>query len=52
MRTRDKDLAQIIWDYMRYEQPIESVDVIVGLGSSDVRTANGALSCIMKVSHP
>lgn len=33
------ELAQIIWDYMRYEQPLEKSDIIVGFGSSDVRTA-------------
>ncbi len=35
----DYDLAQIIWDYMRYEQPLQKADVIVGLGSADLRTA-------------
>ncbi len=35
----DRDLAQIIWDYMRYEQPLKKADVIIGLGSSDIRTA-------------
>lgn len=35
----DRELAQTIWDYMRYEQPLEKADVIFGLGSSDVRTA-------------
>ncbi len=36
----DRELAQIIWDYMRYEQPLEKADVIIGLGSTDVRTAD------------
>lgn len=36
----DKELAQIIWDYMRYEQPPEKADMIVGLGSADERTAD------------
>lgn len=36
----DHQLAQIIWDYMRFEQPLEKADVIVGLGSSDIRTAD------------
>ncbi len=36
----DQQNAQTIWDYMRYEQPIEKADVIIGLGSSDVRTAD------------
>ncbi len=35
----DHDLAQIIWDYMRYEQPLEKADVIIGMGSADNRTA-------------
>jgi len=36
----DYDLAQIIWDYMRYEQPLQKADAIVGLGSADLRTAD------------
>ncbi len=36
----DHELAQVIWDYMRYEQPLEKADVIIGLGSTDVRTAD------------
>ena len=39
IKQNDKQLAQIIWDYMRYEQPLEKADVIIGLGSTDVRTA-------------
>lgn len=35
----DFQYAQIIWDYMRYEQPLQKADVIIGLGSTDVRTA-------------
>ncbi len=35
----DQQLAQIIWDYMRYEQPIDKADVIIGLGTHDTRTA-------------
>ena len=35
----DHTLAQIIWDYMRYEQPLVKADLIVGFGSSDIRTA-------------
>lgn len=40
MRPSDRELAQIIWDYMRFEQPLKQADVIIGLGSSDVRTAD------------
>ncbi|MFZ1705991.1 MAG: YdcF family protein [Saprospiraceae bacterium] len=36
----DRELAEIIWDYMRFEQPLEKVDIIIGLGSSDIRTAD------------
>ncbi len=35
----DHELAQIIWDYMRFEQPLEKADVIFGFGSADNRTA-------------
>jgi len=35
----DSQLAQIIWDYMRYEQPLGKADVIIGLGSDDIRIA-------------
>ncbi len=31
--------AKIIWGYMRYEQPLSKADVIIGLGSTDIRTA-------------
>lgn len=35
----DRRNAQVLWDYMRFEQePIKS-DLIIGLGSSDLRTA-------------
>lgn len=36
--------AQIIWDYMRYEQPLEKADIIFGLGSDDIRIAEHAAS--------
>lgn len=39
-QKNDHDLAQILWDYNRYEQPLQHADVIVGLGSADTRTAN------------
>jgi uncharacterized SAM-binding protein YcdF (DUF218 family) len=35
----DFENAQIIWDYMRFEQPLKKADVIIGLGSTDIRTA-------------
>lgn len=35
----DHELAQTIWDYVRFEQPIEKADVIFGCGSADNRTA-------------
>ena len=40
----DFDLAQKIWDYMRFEQPIEKADIIIGLGSTDIRTAQWCAS--------
>lgn len=36
----DKELAQIIWDYMRYEQPPQKADVIIGFGCNDMRVAD------------
>lgn len=36
----DFELAQVVWDYMRFEQPLEKADVIIGLGSLDARTAD------------
>lgn len=39
MSDEETKYAQIIWDYMRFEQPLEKVDVIIGLGSHDIRTA-------------
>lgn len=35
----DRELARIIWDYMRYEQPLEKTDVIIGLGCHDIGVA-------------
>lgn len=35
----DFELAQTIWNYMRYEQPLEKTDLILGLGNHDIRTA-------------
>lgn len=38
----DVELAQIVWDYMCYEQPLEKSDIIFGLGSDDIRIAEHA----------
>ncbi len=38
-RQTDCDLAHIIWDYMKFEQPLEKADCIIGLGNLDIRTA-------------
>ena len=38
----DHELAQIIWDYMRYEQPLEKAGLIFVLGSDDIRVAERA----------
>lgn len=35
----DQELAQIVWDYMRLEQPLEKADMIIGMGSRDILTA-------------
>lgn len=35
----DQQLAQIVWEYLRYERPLQKADVIIGLGSHDTRTA-------------
>ena len=36
----DAKLAETIWQYMRYEQPLERADVIIGLGSFYQETAD------------
>jgi uncharacterized SAM-binding protein YcdF (DUF218 family) len=38
----DKELAQIIWDYMRYEQPLEPAELIFVLCSDDIRVGEYA----------
>ena len=35
----DQELAQIIWNYLRYEQPLEKSDIIIGLGCHDIGVA-------------
>jgi len=37
MTTRTDDLAKILWDYMLLRQPLTPADVILVLGSNDVR---------------
>lgn len=39
MKPTDKQLAEILWDYMILEHSLENADVILGLGSTDIRTA-------------
>ena len=39
MKTTDKQLAQTLWDYMILDHPLEKADCILGLGSTDLRTA-------------
>lgn len=39
-KMSDHDLAQVIWDYMWIDEPLEKADVIIGLGSADTRTAD------------
>lgn len=38
------EYAQVIWDYMRIEQPVEVADLILGLGNHDIRSARHAAS--------
>lgn len=38
----DFELAQIIWDYMRYERPLQKADIVFALGSDDMRIADHA----------
>lgn len=35
----DFENAQLLWDYLRFDYPLKKADVIIGLGSSDIRTA-------------
>ena len=44
MHSSDHDLAQVVWDYMRYEQAVEVADVIIGLGCHDIGVAEYAAS--------
>lgn len=37
-----RNAAQTVWDYMRYDQPLEKSDVILCLGSYDIRSADWA----------
>ena len=39
MEETNLQLAQILWDYMKLEDDIDNADVILGLGSTDTRTA-------------
>lgn len=48
----DEKLAQIIWDYMRYEQPLQKADVILGLGCHDIGVARYAASLYAKGYAP
>lgn len=47
-KMTDHELAQIVWDYMRYEQPLEKADIIIGLGSDDIRIAEYAADLYMR----
>ena len=39
MNNNDLNLARILWNYLRYEESTEKTDIIIGLGSADIRTA-------------
>lgn len=43
-KLTDLDLAQILWDYLRYEQPLKKADIIIGLGCHDIGVAQYAAS--------
>jgi uncharacterized SAM-binding protein YcdF (DUF218 family) len=38
----DKELAQILWDYNYFKTPLQKADIILGLGNSDIKTAQHA----------
>ncbi len=48
----DTELARLVWEYLRLEQPLEKVDVIIGLGSHDLRTAEHCADLYMKGIAP
>lgn len=35
----DQELAQIVWDYMNYQQPLKKSDVVIGLGGDGIGVA-------------
>ena len=39
MEPRDIELAEILWDFQKMTQPLEKSDIILGLGSYDIRVA-------------
>jgi uncharacterized SAM-binding protein YcdF (DUF218 family) len=40
----DQELAQVVWDFMRYEQPLEPANIILGLGYADRHIADHCVS--------
>jgi len=48
----DRELAQIVWDYMRYEQPLGRADVIIGLGCHDIGVARYAATLYLEGYAP
>lgn len=52
MNQTDIKLAQIVWDYMRYEQSPEKSDLIIGLGCHDIGVARHAAQLYLEGYSP
>lgn len=48
----DQELGQIIWDYLRYEQPLEKSDIIIGFGCHDIGVARYVASLYQQSYAP
>lgn len=48
----DDELAKILWDYNFLQQPIEKADVILCLGSNDIRVAQKAAELFLEGFAP
>jgi len=48
----DKKLAQILWNYNNLQIPLKKVDVILGLGNSDIKTAEHAAKLFLEGYAP
>lgn len=52
LNSETDQLAQIIWDYHRVNQPLEKADCMLTLGSNDVRVAEYAAELYIKDMAP